>query len=253
MLARFRNGSVALPKHARLREAVIAAVQAGELVAGDKMSGERELSESLGVSLGTTQKALARLVGDGFLVRRHGHGTFVGTARRAVSGSWHYRFLDLDGRAELPVFTGIVERRLVGDEGQWSTALGHDAKGYVMLLRRTEVDGKFDCCSRMYLPASRFARLLKMAERRLADINLKALLESEFNAPTLHADGAASVVRCTPADARLLKLAANSCGMQVLIHGYSYGRLPITFQRMFVPPTAYGLKLDFNPPQPESR
>jgi DNA-binding GntR family transcriptional regulator len=249
VLARFRAGLAALPKHARLREAIIAAVQAGELPVGMKMTGERELSASLGLSLGTTQKALGRLVDDGFLVRRQGHGTFVGTTRQAVAGSWHYRFVAPNGTTELPVFTSILERRLVTDTGPWSAALGADEKGYVMLLRRLEIGGKFDCSSRMYLPASRFARLLKLAERRLADTNLKTLLEADFAAPTLHSDGVAHVVRCLPADARLLKLAPGSSGLQVQIRGYSFGRVPITFQRMFVPPTEYGLKLDFNPPQ----
>jgi DNA-binding GntR family transcriptional regulator len=253
VLARFRSGLAALPKHARLREAIIAAVQAGELPAGLKMAGERELSAALGLSLGTTQKALGRLVDDGFLVRRQGHGTFVGTARRAVAGSWHYRFLAADGVSELPVFTTILERRLVLEAGPWSQALGADEKGYVLLLRRLEVGGHFDCSSRMYLPASRFGRLLRIAERRLADTNLKALLESDFAAPTLHSDGLAHVVRCLPADARLLKLAPGTSGLQVQIRGYSFGRLPITWQRMFVPPTEYGLKLDFNPPQAPGR
>ncbi len=248
VLDRFRLGLAALPKHARLREAIVGAVQAGELAAGAKMAGERELSEWLGLSLGTTQKALGKLVDEGFLVRRQGHGTFVGTARRAVSGSWHYRFLAADGVTQLPVFTTVVERRLITEVGPWSAALGSDDKGYVMLLRRLEIDGKFNCSSRMVLPASRFGRLLKIAEKRLADTNLKALLEADFASPTLHSDGAANVVTCLPADARLLKLAPGTSGMQVHIRTYSFGRAPITWQRMFVPPTEYGLKLDFNPP-----
>jgi DNA-binding transcriptional MocR family regulator len=61
VLARFSAGLAALPKHARLREAIIAAVQAGELLAGMKMTGERELSVSLGLSLGTPAAVIARL------------------------------------------------------------------------------------------------------------------------------------------------------------------------------------------------
>lgn len=142
----------------------------------------------------------------------------------------------------------MLERRLVADAGPWSGLLGDDEKGYVMLFRRLDVDGKFSCSDRMYLPASRFGRLLKMAEKRLADTNLKTLLETEFAAPTLHSDGVANVVPCLPADARVLKLAPSTSGMQVQIRGYSFGRVSITYQRMFVPPTEYGLKLDFNPP-----
>lgn len=249
VLSRFSAGLAALPKHARLREAIIGAVQAGELPAGTKMAGERELSQSLGVSLGTTQKALGRLVDEGFLVRQQGHGTFVGRSRRAVAGSWHYRFVGADGTTEMPVFTSIIERKAIVEPGPWSAALGNDDKGYVMLLRRLEIGGRFNCSSRLLLRASRFGRLLRIAERRLADTNLKGLLEGEFAAPTLHSDGIAHVVSCTPADARLLKVAPASPGLEVQIVTYSFGRSPITWQRMFVPASEYGLKLDFNPPQ----
>jgi GntR family transcriptional regulator len=249
VLARFEGSQPGAPKHLRLRAAIIDAVHAGELPAGTKISGERELSAALGLSLGTTQKALGRLVDDGFLVRRHGHGTFVGSARRPVPGSWHFRFLADDGTSELPVFTTIVERRLQTGAGPWSNALGPDAKGYVMLLRRLEVDGRFDCASRIYLGATRFGRLLRMAEKRLADANLKAVLESEFAAPTLRSDGVAHVVDASAEDAKLLRI-ARGCGMQLQIVGYSFGKAPITFQRVFVPPTRHGLRLEFAPPEP---
>ena len=247
VLARFEGSAPGAPKHVRLRAAIIDAVHAGELQAGTKISGERELSAALGVSLGTTQKALGRLVDDGFLVRRHGLGTFVGSARRPVAGSWHFRFLADDGTSELPVFTTIVERRLEAGSGPWSNALGPDPKGYVMLLRRLEVDGRFECASRIWLGATRFGRLLRMAEKRLADTNLKAVLASEFAAPTLRSDGVAHVVEASADDAKLLRI-ARVCGLQLQIVGYSFGKAPITFQRVFVPPTAHGLRLDFAPP-----
>ena len=104
IVVRFQSTPASLPKHTRLREAVIGAVESGELEVGAKVTGERELSEALGLSLGTTQKALVRLMDEGFLVRRQGHGTFVGSARRAIAGSWHFRFVPPGGGDELPAF-----------------------------------------------------------------------------------------------------------------------------------------------------
>lgn len=248
IVARFEMGAAALPKHTRLRQAIIEAVEAGELPVGSKVLGERDLSEALGLSLGTTQKALGRLMDEGFLVRRQGHGTFVGSMRTPISGSWHFRFIAPEGGAELPVFATIAERKLVREDGPWSAALGPDPKGYVMVRRRLEIGGAFHCASRMYLPASRFARLLRIAERRLTDTNLKAVLAAEFGAPTLHSEGLA-FVRDTPAeDAQLMGVAAGTPSLQVHITGRSVGRAAITFQLMCVPPTEYALKLDFNPP-----
>ncbi|MCC6198049.1 MAG: GntR family transcriptional regulator [Burkholderiales bacterium] len=247
MLARFHGQRADAPKHARLRTAIVEAVEAGDLPTGTKMPGERELSQILGVSLGTTQKALGRLVDEGFLVRRQGHGTFVGSVRRPVSGSWHYRFRTAGSREDLPVFTTILDRRLVNDDGPWSTALGRDPKGYVLLRRRVDIGGKFVCASRLFLPATRFGRLMRMALTRLSDVNLKSVLALEFAAPTLTAEGLARVIKLRADDAKVMGLAANSCGLQVDIVARSFGRQAISFQCMLVPPTEYGLVIDFAP------
>jgi GntR family transcriptional regulator len=248
IVQRFAALPAALPKHARLRDAIAGAVEAGELPAGSKVTGERELSEALGLSLGTTQKALGRLMDEGFLVRRQGHGTFVGHPRQAITGSWHFRFVRPEGGAELPIFATVVDREIVTRAGPWSQVLGEDDKGYVLLQRQIDVAGEFLCASRMYLPATRFGKLVRMSAKRLADINLKAVLADEFAAPTQQSDGAAFVRAIEGADARLMRVKPGSMGLQVHITGRTFGRVPITFQVMSVPQTNFGLKLDFNPP-----
>lgn len=248
IIVRFHGAPAGLPKHARLREAIVGAVESGELSMGTQLPGERELSATLGLSLGTTQKALGQLMAEGFLVRKQGHGTFVGSERSPIADSWHFRFVAPGRSDELPVFSSIVERRLVREEGPWSEALGADARGYVMVRRRVDIGGKFLCASHLYLPATRFSRLLRMAEKRLADSNLKAVLAREFSAPTLQSEGLAMLVALSAEDAALMELAAPSFGLQVHITGRSFGRVPITFQRLVVPPTRYALKLDFLPP-----
>jgi GntR family transcriptional regulator len=248
IVVRYQATPPSLPKHTRLRNAVVGALEAGELPVGSKVTGERELSEALGLSLGTTQKALGRLMDEGFLVRRQGHGTFVGGARQPIAGSWHFRFVAPEGGPQMPIFATVVERRLETGPGPWQDVLGPDPKGYVMLRRRVEVGGEFICGSRIYLPASRFSRLLRIAAKRLADTNLKTVLADDFAAPTLQSDGL-SFVRAIPADdARLMNVQAGTVGMEIHIVGRSFGRAPITFQLMRVPPTRYALQLDFQPP-----
>lgn len=248
IVQRFTELPAGLPKHARLRDAIVAAVEAGELPVGSKVTGERELSQALGLSLGTTQKALGRLMEEGFLVRKHGHGTFVGNTRKSIAASWHFRFLPPEGGAELPIFATVVAREMVTTAGPWSAALGDDPKGYVLLRREVDIDGRFFCASRMYLPATRFGRLVRIATKRLADTNLKEVLADEFAAPTLSSDGLAFTRAFEAQDARLMRVKPGTVGMQVHITGRSFARVPISFQVMSVPPVPYALKLDFNPP-----
>jgi len=250
IVVRFQSGAGSQPKHARLRQAIIDAVEAGELSVGVKLAGERALSESLGLSLGTTQKALGRLMDEGFLERRQGHGTFIGSSRQPIAGSWHFRFFPPEGGRELPVFATVLERRLETGDGPWQAALGPDRKGYVMLRRSLDIGGKFICTSNIYLPATRFARLLRMAAKRITDTNLKAVLANEFASPTLQSDGLARMAPLDAADAQIMGIAPSTIGLQVNITGRSFGRQAISFQQMHVPPTPYALKFDFNPPSP---
>ena len=119
-----------------------------------------------------------------------------------------------------------------------------------MVRRSLDIGGMFTCTSQLYLPATRFSRLLRMAEKRLADTNLKEVLAAEFSAPTLHSEGMAWVAQLDAEDTALMALPPGTFGLEVHITSRSFGRTPITFQRMSVPPTPYALKLDFNPPGP---
>ena len=90
--------------------------------------------------------------------------------------------------------------------------------------------------------------LRALAEKRLADTNLKTVIAEAFAAPTLQSEGL-SYVREIPADdAAVMGVQPATPGMEVHILSRSFGRTPITFQIMRVPPTRYALRLDFNPP-----
>jgi DNA-binding GntR family transcriptional regulator len=204
----------------------------------------------LGLSLGTTQKGLNRLTDEGFLVRRQGHGTFIGSQRQAIRGSWHLRFTRPGSESELPVYSTILSRSLIAAEGPWTKTLGADPKGYVHVIRRIDVGGLFCCASQMVLSASRFARLMRIGRKRLDDVNLKQLLAEDFASPTLQAEGLATVINLLPEDAELIGRPALGAALQLLITGYSFGRVPITYQRVVVPANDCAMKLDFNPPHP---
>jgi DNA-binding GntR family transcriptional regulator len=248
MLRRFQSGPAALPKHVRLHDAFVDAIGAGELSAGTRVLAERDLSRALGLSLGTTQKALARLAASGYLVRRQGDGTFVGSHRRAIAGTWHARFADHRTGEEMPVYSTILDRQRSGGDEACKRALGDDPDGYVHVVRALHVGGAFTCANHVYLPARRFARLLRMAAQRLADVNLKQVLAEQFSAPTLRSDGLARLAVAGASDARIMAIPPLAPVLAVDITAYSFGREPITYQRLLVPATDHAMKLDFNPP-----
>ncbi|HET9190637.1 MAG TPA: GntR family transcriptional regulator [Rudaea sp.] len=71
-----QDGARAL-NYVRLRQAMLATLESGDLQPGQMLPGERELAQRLALSRVTVRKAIAGLVDDGVLVQRHGAGTFV--------------------------------------------------------------------------------------------------------------------------------------------------------------------------------
>lgn len=79
------NRDPGVPVHKLIRERVLSAIETGSLVPGDRLPGEPDWADSLGVSRMTLNKAILSLVRDGWLERVRGSGTFVsnpGSKRR---------------------------------------------------------------------------------------------------------------------------------------------------------------------------
>ncbi len=75
----------------------------GEWAPGEVIPAESALAQSYGVALGTIRQALALLVEDGVLQRRHGKGTFVTKGVDGASMMRFFRFRGLyDGQSEAP-------------------------------------------------------------------------------------------------------------------------------------------------------
>jgi len=71
----------AVTKQDQIRQQVIQLIE--QLAVGDAIPSERKLSSDLRVSRLTLRAALDELVREGYLVRRHGSGTFVGEPKIA--------------------------------------------------------------------------------------------------------------------------------------------------------------------------
>lgn len=66
-----------LPLYYQLEEQIKTTIESEELVPGDALPSERELSESYQISRMTVRQAITNLVNKGYLYREQGKGTFV--------------------------------------------------------------------------------------------------------------------------------------------------------------------------------
>ena len=96
----------------------------GEWAPGDVIPAESALAQSYGVALGTIRQALALLVEDGVLQRRHGKGTFVTKGVDGASMMRFFRFRGVDdGQSETP------QSRILSSRMRSATATEADAFG----------------------------------------------------------------------------------------------------------------------------
>jgi len=65
------------PKYAQLRDRLAEAIGSGRLSPGAKLPPEGVMAVELGISRNTVRQAIAELIQQGLVVRRHGSGTFV--------------------------------------------------------------------------------------------------------------------------------------------------------------------------------
>jgi len=231
-----------VPKHVRMRNAVLSAIRKGHFRPGDQLPPEQELSRAVGISLGTVQRALTRLAADRALTREHGRGTFIARSELPAEELWQFRFVRQIGEAPLPVSVEFVDRRLVRESGPWTQALGDDEKGYFELTRKLTVNGDYRCLSRLYARVGRFPKIMKLSQGKMLG-NLKKVLADEFDAPTLSLDQ--FILPCVFDDEVCSQLAIDrgSDGVVVNAVGRSIGQEVITFQSLWVPVGGYFLEI----------
>ncbi|MCE8015550.1 PLP-dependent aminotransferase family protein [Halomonas sp. MCCC 1A17488] len=90
-------------RYRAIAESIAVAVQAGELLPGQKLPPQRRLADRLGVTVGTVTRAYAEAERQGWVVARVGSGTFV-RGNEAASGQ--------DFLASRPVEDGTIDLSL---------------------------------------------------------------------------------------------------------------------------------------------
>jgi GntR family transcriptional regulator len=88
-----------LPLYIQITELLTREIGAGRWAEGDRLPPEAELSEALGVAVGTLRKALAELDARGHLERKQGSGTYIRHSAQStglVNGKSVYEFFKLE-------------------------------------------------------------------------------------------------------------------------------------------------------------
>lgn len=231
------DGGSGKAKHRQISEGILSAIEAGRWLPGDQLPAEDQIASEMGASIGTVQRALRSLVEMGVVERHHGRGTFVSGAQAQERQLRHFRFMAEGGTRLLPVYFKIIGIDTTDESGPWSQFIGASNGEYVHIERIVSVNDEFECFSEIYLPSDRFSELASMTEATLNGVSFRDMLTERFNAPTLNTRQTISCQPLPPRVTRLLEVPAGQYGTVWTICGMSYRDAPITWQRIFVPPS----------------
>lgn len=191
-----------------------ARIYQGEWAPGEAIEPEVQLAKSYGVALGTIRQALALLVTDGLLERRHGRGTFV---REGLGGASMLRFFRFRGATDAQAVPGsrILRRRTrIAGEGE-AVALGLPAGASVLALRRLRtVDEQPRLLEEIVLPLPAF-EALATSDSAHWDRLLYPMYQRVCGVVVHHAQDHLSMDRFSAQQARTLGLAAGHPALRV--------------------------------------
>lgn len=182
-------------------------IERGAFQVGDVIPSEREYATQLKVSRMTVRAALDKLVNEGLLVRRPGHGTIVAAAKISRPLGFMSFSQDMRLRGAQPSSRVVRCTAEVADSAV-AAQLDLPVGARVVLLERVRMaDGEPLAVERAYLPFDRFGGLLEIDWTRES---LYAVLERDFGCAPSRSDETVEAVLVSAADARLLGVERNS-------------------------------------------
>jgi len=238
-----RAARAGLPKYARLREALLAAIADGLWAPGARLPDEQTLARSTPFSLGTVQKALRELAGAGVVTRQQGRGTFV--AQRPVRDSLdtplHLRFED-DAGASLTVYPHIVCREPAGLRGPWSEALAapHDC---LRIDRVHSVADEFSVFTSFFVDARAYPVFATWPLRRLHARNFKHVLAESYDVRVARLEQRLRALPLPRQVAATLGLRRGAPGLWLGLTACAASGRVIYYQEAFIPQTSRQLRL----------
>ncbi|WP_214108071.1 GntR family transcriptional regulator [Acrocarpospora catenulata] len=84
----------------RLADHITARIQAGELLTGNRLPGERDLAEEYGVALGTVRRAVEELRQRGLVITLPAKGTYITDRKRLQLANNQKEPVNLESKRE---------------------------------------------------------------------------------------------------------------------------------------------------------
>jgi GntR family transcriptional regulator len=157
-----------IPLYHQIQQIILEKILKGELMEGDMLYSEPELSRLFNVSRMTARQALGELKRNGHAVSHRGRGTFVQRARKKVPHSASlYEEESKPGQECILLSKKILQP----DELKEQAFQPHGTEPFVRLERAYKTKQSYVAVENIYLPLNRFPKLdeLKLSKQPVCD------------------------------------------------------------------------------------
>lgn len=213
-------------RYKKVKQALLAALSAGEWKGGEAIPSEKRLGERFGVSIGTLRKAIDELVAENILVRHQGLGTFVAIHRRDEHFFRFFRLARHDGARTYPSVSLASFRK--GRATREVAAALELAPGTRMFqfTNQLSLHGEIAMLDHITLPEPRFAGLTEMALRDRPS-TLYHFYQAAFGINVISTDERVRVAVADARDSALLQVAPGTPLLEIRRIAYSYHGAPV--------------------------
>jgi GntR family transcriptional regulator len=207
-----------IPLYYQLAETLLEMIRLGEFKAGAQLPAERELSEQYRISRMTVRQALAYLIQEGYLIARHGLGTFVAEPKMAHDPLHLLGFTEEMMRLGVSPSSRVIEQVIVKPPTRVAADLALAAEAStVKIVRLRLLDGVPLLLETVFIPATLCPGLEK---EDLSAQSLYALLGKHYGLHLSHARQTLEAVTASAYEAELFGIPRDA--PMVLLEGVTY-------------------------------
>ncbi len=233
-------GGAPLPAYYRLQEALRGKIEDGHWKPGEPIPSERLITEEYKISVGTVKKALGNLVGEGYLYRVQGKGTFVGRSTLRQESLRYYRMVREfnDGMAELEVrLLGIKEIQGFEPANRF-LEISTDMKLYE-IKRVFSSDQRPVVYAVSYISRGMFKDFDRVALSCLDKSTLYETVEKNYGLPTIRNRELFGATRADARTAGILNIEKGEPVLTIEMLSYTYKSVPYEYRLSYCVTSAH--------------
>ncbi len=226
----------------QLYEVIRKKIEDKEWSVGFQIPTEQELCEDFKVSRATVRSAILELVGQGYLTRQQGKGTFVSKKVIANKLTMFTTFGELFIEAEIDVATDVLAQTIMMPVDDLADKLNISGDKHIIYIKRLrKVDNKPILIQETYIP---FHICPPLLEENVQKNSLFELLEKRYGIQITGVRNYFDVTYLDADEGRLLDLSESSPALVLTQHFFS-GGTQIMYMRSIKQPGRLELLIEF--------